>query len=327
MSNFGGQHSLFEKQFNLRFKRLDKALDRIENRILSILTKSMNNPELTATYWNNVRRSIDVQYAQMVSVFDDWAKKEIPLAYRRSIRSMSKRINATKNIANVASKNTIQMIHARGSAQVMGLLYQNAVEDFLSASVMGRKNVRNFTRLTQQKLIADSIIDLELSATFIETGNLGKAVSGLSSNLWNKAAETLDGKRYVQAGARKYKPSYYAEMVGRVKFHEANSEAALMTAANYETDLVQVSSHNTTTTICLEFEGKIFSISSKDTRFPSLMEVSPYHVNCLHLMHPTFEGAMKINGTLDSFSAFSKGEISRPPIAASFIPISERIVV
>lgn len=327
MSNFGGQYSLFEKDFRERFMRLDKSLDKIENKILKILTESMNNPKTSSVYWNTVRRDIDIQYAKMVAVFDDWAKKEIPLVYRRSIRSMAKRINATKNIANIASKNTIQMIHSKGSAQVMGLLYQHAVESFVSASVAGRKNVRNFTRLTQQKLIADSIIDLELSTTFIETGNLGKSIRGLASNLWNKSAETLDGKRYVQAGARKYKPSYYAEMVGRVKFHEANAEAALMTAANYDTDLIQVSSHNTKTTICLDFEGKIFSVSGNDPRFPPLTEVPPYHPNCLHLLNPTFEGAMKIQGTLDSFSAFSKGEISRPPIPASFIPISERVTV
>lgn len=327
MSNFGGQYSLFERDFRTRFKRLDKSLDKIENKILKILTKSMDNPETSSIYWNKVRRDIDIQYAKMVAIFDDWAKKEIPLVYRRSIRSMAKRINATKNIINVAGRTTIEMIHARGSAQVMGLLYQNAIESFLSASVAGRKNVRNFTRLTQQKLIADSIIDLELSATFIETGNLGKSISGLSSNLWNKSAEALDGKRYVQAGSKKYKPSYYAQMVGRVKFHEANAEAALMTAANYDTDLIQVSSHNTKTTICLDFEGKIFSVSGKDPRFPPLTEVPPYHVNCLHLLNPTFEGAMQIQGTLDSFSAFSRGEISRPPIPASFIPVSERVTV
>ena len=112
MSNFGGKHSAFEKDFAVRFKRLDGSLDKIENKILKILSESMNNPKTSSVYWNKVRKDIDVQYARMVAVFDDWAKKEIPLAYRRSIRSMSKRINATKNIANVASKNTIQMIHS-----------------------------------------------------------------------------------------------------------------------------------------------------------------------------------------------------------------------
>lgn len=324
MSNFGGRHSLFEKDFADRFKYLNDTLNKLEDNILSILSSSMDNPEITNAYWNAVRREIDIQYSKMVSVFDQWAKKEIPLRYRRSIRNMAKRINTTKTVINVAKLNTIELLHTRGSAQVMGLLYKNAIDDFLSATVTGRRNVRRFTRLTQQKLISDSAINLELSAIFIEEGNLGKAISGLNARLWNEAKEAMDGKRFVQAGKYKYKPSYYAQMVGRVRFHEAQSEAGLMTAVNYGTDLMQVSSHNTTTTICLDFEGKVFSISGNDSRFPILTDTSPFHPNCLHLMYPTFEGAMKTQGTLDSFSAFSKGDISRPPVPAGFIPIAKR---
>lgn len=330
MSNFGGKYSLFEKDFNQRFKSLNDSLERIENNILKILTSTIEDPKITSKYWRAINREINEQYKYMVRVFDNWAEKEIPLRYRRSIRNMSKRINATKSIANTARLNTIELIHTRGSAQIMGLLYQNALNDFAMAAVKGRKEIAKFTRLTQQKLIRDSLIDLDLSTVFMETGNLGKAIEGVSARLWNEAAEGLGNKRYVKTGigkkARHYTPSYYAEMVGRVKFHEAHSEAGLMQAKNYDTDLIQVSSHNTKTAICLDFEGKVFSISGRDKRFPLLTETPPFHVNCLHLISPTFEGAMEVQGTLDSFSAFSKNEISRPPLPASFIPIDERTV-
>ncbi len=327
MSNFGGKYSKFEQDFNSRFASLNKSLERIENNILKILTGAVKDPKITKKYWIAVEREIDQQYAYMVNVFDNWAEKEIPLRYRRSIRQMAKRINATKSITNTARLNTIELLHTRGSAQVMGLLYNSALDDFVIAASKGRKNVKRFTRLTRQKLIHDRLIDLDLSTIFIEHGNLGKAVAGVSSRLWNAMADQAENKRFVQAGKRHYKPSYYAEMVGRVKFHEAHSEASLMQAKNYDTDLIQVSSHNTKTAICLDFEGKVFSISGKDKRFPLLTENSPYHPNCLHLQFPTFEGAMEVQGTLDSFSAFSKGDISRPPLPASFIPVDERVVV
>jgi hypothetical protein len=99
-----------------------------------------------------------------------------------------------------------------------------------------------------------------------------------------------------------------------------------MQANNYGTDLVQVSSHNTTTKICMPYEGKVYSISGKDKRFPPLMNTPPYHPNCLHLIFPTFESGMIAQGTLDSFSAFSMGKISKPPLPASFKPISKRLV-
>ncbi len=134
-------------------------------------------------------------------------------------------------------------------------------------------------------------------------------------------------KHFVQAGNRKFSPSYYAELVARTKFHEAHSIAAVSQAGNYGTDLLQVSSHNTPTAICVPFEGKIFAVGGGDKRFPPLSDTPPYHPNCLHLLFPTFVEAMEVQGTLDSFSAFSRGKISRPPVPAGFVPVGQRVLV
>ncbi|MBA7557934.1 hypothetical protein ES705_50717 [subsurface metagenome] len=155
-------------------------------------------------------------------------------------------------------------------------------------------------------------------------GDLREAKDMLAAIFESPQWDIVNKKWYVQAGRYKYKPSYYAELVARTKFHQAQSQAALMQAANYETDLIQVSSHNTTTELCMPFEGKIFTISGKDKRFPPLTESPPYHPNCLHLLFPAFESGLQAQGTLESFSSFSKGEISRPPVPSSFIPVKER---
>jgi hypothetical protein len=131
-------------------------------------------------------------------------------------------------------------------------------------------------------------------------------------------------KQFVQAGRYKYKPSYYAEMVSRTKFHEAHSYAAVATAGNYGTDLVIISAHNTRTEICLDYEGKVFSLSGGDQRFPRLDQFPPFHPNCLHLMFPQFESGMLVQGTLKQFSDFSLGKAARPPFPKSFIPVSKR---
>ena len=78
--------------------------------------------------------------------------------------------------------------------------------------------------------------------------------------------------------------------------------------------------------ICIPYEGRIYSVNGKDKRFPPLDNTTPYHPNCLHLMFPAFVSAMEAQGSLDAFSAFSKGKISRPPVPAGFIPISKRKV-
>jgi hypothetical protein len=138
------------------------------------------------------------------------------------------------------------------------------------------------------------------------------------------AAEIIDGKKYVIAGARRFSPKYYAEMVTRSKFHEAQAQGALLTAQNYGTSLVQVSSHNTTTKICIPYEGKVYSIGGKDSRFPVLENISPFHPNCLHLLFPMFASAMEVDGSLEGWTAFSSGAIKVPPSPANFIPVDAR---
>ena len=189
--------------------------------------------------------------------------------------------------------------------------------------LVGKNNVTRITRLTQQSLLNERIIDATVAEAF-NLGNLRKAATTLQTMFESDLLDMAANKRFVQAGSKKFTPSYYAEMVTRTKFHEAHSFAGLAQAKNYGTDLVQVSSHNTTTAICLPFEAKVFSVSGKDPRFPPLTETPPYHPNCLHLIFPTFESAMEVQGTLKAFSAFSEGRISRPPVPAGFVPIDKR---
>jgi hypothetical protein len=315
----------FEKDWKTKFLPLEKRLTKIENQLQKLMISSIENAKISAAYWNKVRREMDLMYAKMSKVFDSWAKKEIPAQYRRSLSMISARIEANKSIINTARRGLLATVDSALSQKISINLYASAFDSFLGAAAAGRRSMYRLTRLTQQTLLNESLIDITV-AQGIELGNLRKAARSFTGQLWGRLWEDVENKHFVQAGRYKYKPGYYAELVTRTKFHEAQSEAALVEAANYSTDLVQVSTHNTSTKICVPFEGRIFSISGKDPRFPPLSDVPPYHPNCLHLLFPTFESAMEVQGTLESFSAFSKGNISRPPIPASFIPVSQRKV-
>ena len=205
----------------------------------------------------------------------------------------------------------------------MKSLYIDASAAFKTSAVTGLNNMVRLTRMTQQALISESLIDITVAEGF-RFGDLRKSSRALSGELYSNLLGQVEGKQFIQAGKMHYTPDYYAEMVSRVKFHEAHSYAAITQAKNYGTDLVQVSSHNTTTEICQQYEAKIYSMSGKDKRFPILSISPPYHVNCLHLIMPTFVSAMEVQGTLDSFSAFSKGRIDKPPIPSGFVPVASR---
>ena len=323
MSSFATPSNEFEKDFRKRFLPLSKRLSVLEGKLQRMLRQSILNPERSTVFWNALRRDMTAIYKEMNVVYSSWAKTEIKGRYGRSLQKMFARIESSKSVINSAQKGFLELLNGRASTQIVSSLYLSSVDSFLSSTVIGRKNMFHLTRLTQQTLVQEALIDITV-ATGFDLGDLRKASRALSGQLWGELWEAAKNERFVQAGKMKYKPSDYAEMVARTKFHEAQSNAALMTAANYDTDLIQVSSHNTTTAICIPFEGLIFSISGKSKMFPPLTDSSPYHPNCLHLMYPAFESAMIAQGTLESFSAFSKGKISRPPIPASFIPVDKR---
>ena len=313
----------FERDLKARYLPLTKKMTSIENEIQQLMIRSMANAKISTVYWDAMTRELDILYRKMNTIFASHSQY-VKAAYAQSITDISKRIRAMKTILNTARKSVPELLAGNASRQIVTGLYSGGVDSFLTASAAGRQNLKNLFIMTQQKLVEESLINVAVGTGF-EMGDLREAQEMLSFVFESPQWDIVNKKWYVQAGKYKYKPSYYAELVARTKFHQAHSQAALMQAANYDTDLIQISSHNTTTEICMEFEGKIFSVSGKDKRFPPLTESPPYHPNCLHLMFPTFVSGMQAQGTLESFSAFSKGEISRPPVPSSYIPIKERV--
>ena len=104
---------------------------------------------------------------------------------------------------------------------------------------------------------------------------------------------------------------------------ESETNATIQTATTLGSDLVQVSSHNTTCDICAQYEGKIYSINGVSKDFPRLEEEPPYHPNCRHLLIVQFREVLELRG-IEQYTAFSNGKIEKPPYIPSFVPIKER---
>ena len=326
MSNFGGPTSLFEKDFAARFRSLSRRLTNLETSLQTLSVSAINGARASMAYWRAIEIEMNVIYGQMIGQFNGWAAKEIPLRYRNSLFTINQRIIRNKGIVAIGKKTTTQLLNSTASKQIVNALYQDAAASFSSAAAVGRRNLVRYTRATQQALIGEGLVDITV-ATGFELGNLRIAADGLTAGFWSAMDEGIKSRKFVQAGRYKYRPEYYAELVARTKFHAAHTQASLMQGRNLGTDLMQVSSHNTETRLCMPFEGKIYSASGKDFRFPPLTDSPPYHPNCLHLIIPAFESAMEVQGTLNAFSAFSRGKINKPPLPSGFIPAGNRKLV
>lgn len=308
----------FEKYYNKTFAPLEIRIKRETEELFKIFQSIISSTNTSNVYWKNIERAIAKQYKQINTMYKEWNIINIPKVYRKEMYLMSKKIDNTKRITSIARVNTTTLIHSNSSTALLSSIVNDSLSSMSAALFEGNKTFNRFARLTQQKLVNEAVIEASIIKGITE-GNIRKSVSEQYRILKAK----LGDKKYVQAGSRKYKPYYYAEMVTRTKFHETQANGAVFTALNYSSDLVRVSSHNTSTVICQEFEGKIYSISGLSKVFPYLFETPPFHPNCLHLLFPEFVEGYS-NKDLVELSEFSKGIIDAPPFPAGFVPIKLR---
>lgn len=323
-----GANSNFERDLEKRLKALEKSIGKHTDNIYIIMTEALDKPSRATAYWVEVRKKLDIEYRALANIYTTWTKINIPIAYRRSLQELMTRLNRSKEIASRASRNFTSMATGTTANKISKALYMSANQDYLTALAQGKSELYKITRRTQQRIIAESLID-ETVARAIENGNLVTEIrtlindSSLASQ-FAKNAELINNKRYIMVNGRHYTPQYYASMVARVKFHEAQALSSVQTAQNYGTSLLRVSNHNTPTEVCQNYENKVYSIGGKDSRFPTLDATPPYHVNCLHLLFPVFESSMEATNTLNQWSEFSRGQTGTPPAPKDFVPINKR---
>ena len=287
----------FEADFRKRYLPLAKKLKKVEDDIYRLMINSMANAKMSTAYWRAQTVKLNVLYKEMNVLFTDWAKVQVPARYKRSLSLIDKRIKGIKAITEIGKKGLTELLSTSASTQIVFGLYNGTVESFLSSSISGKRLLKNLFIASQQTLVDESFVNIAIGAGF-EMGDLREAKTILKAMFESPGWKMVDERRFIQAGARKYRPHYYAEMLARTKFHQAHSQATLVQAQNYGTNLVEISSHNTTTKICIPFEGNIYSISGTHKIFPPLPDSPPFHPNCLHLMYPTFESGLITQGLL-----------------------------
>lgn len=308
----------FDKYYFKKFKPLELKIKKQTEKLFSLYKIILNSTNKTNIYWKRIESEITKQYKIIDNYFSEWNKVEIPKVYRKEMFYMNNKIQNTKYITATANTNVTTLVTNPVSRQLLTTIVNDSISSMSAALFEGQKLFKRFARLSQQRLINEAVIESAIIQG-IDTGNVRLAKKQIYKILQNK----LGDKKFVHINGKNYKPNYYAELLTRTKFHETQANGAMFTSLNYGSDLVRVSSHNTTTELCQQYEGKVFSISGRTKIFPPLFESPPFHPNCLHLLFPEFiEGYS--NKTLQEMSDFSMGIIEEPPFPKGFVPIKLR---
>lgn len=322
--------------------KLKKFLNRIEDKLLKISFEISSTIETSQIYWSKLSRKARKTYEEARLIFARWSNSNIPEIYNETIRNQIRRIKSMSYIPKYSNGQSINVNYFKFVKKQKNILIKNNIvkDSIMYFSVgldEGQKQLNRLMNLTQQINITDKAVKQSIQKGLLEGGRglrdidrlVGKGVvygsqRRLQQQLMKKA---IDGK-YIQVldkngVSRMYNVRKYADLVARTEITNSNSQAVMETGLQYNSDLIQVSSHNTNTPICMQYEGKIFSISGKDRDFPPADNVPAYHPNCLHSITVVFREVLERRG-IQKYSDFSKGKIEVHPTRKSHIPVSQR---
>jgi hypothetical protein len=307
-------------------KKIAKLVDsyrKIENELLQIVRElNRTTSDTKAPQYSLITKGVREQYEKFRVVQNKWSKVSIPSTYDQNTRMQVSRIKGLKfTPIKVASSNKIN------NSKVSNASKRSLTRDFnltmLRALEGGERTLLQLIRLTQQTNVDEKTIDKLVDEGFTE----GASVFSVQKNLQERLMDQALDKKYItiidkNGDPNQWVTSKYAKMVARTKLSETQALSTVNTATAFGSDLIQISSHNTTSPQCIPFEGKIYSISGKDKKFPKLTELNPFHPNCLHTSSVIFREILEERG-IKKYSDFSLGKTEINPTRKSFIPQSD----
>lgn len=133
---------------------------------------------------------------------------------------------------------------------------------------------------------------LEEVAAGVARGEARRATSArLRQRLADEGTTAL-----IDRGGRRWNLAVYSAMTVRTTSREAASVAVVERSKEEGIDLLTWSSHANPCPLCAPLDGRTFSISGRDGRFPRLEFTPPRHPNCRHVLTvaaATFEDFMQ----------------------------------
>lgn len=241
-----------------------------QNMIRIIATKEAKGS--TTQYQRELLAQINKELEQLLKESNKFTIKVIPQEYKNGVNYAQQGL-IKLGIADAEGYSTFARLHTKQ----IELLVNNTNQDFIDANMfVGRQ-------------LNDTIRQAGIEATTQKVSE-GQTVKEMQKILQNKLIDQgINGIRtkndsYIRLDA-------YAELVARSTPREAQNKGMLNQLTNLGYDLVKMSSHATSCPICASLQGRVYSISGQDTRYPKLSvayagEHANIHPRCRHVLMP-----------------------------------------
>ncbi|MGW7932829.1 phage minor capsid protein [Staphylococcus xylosus] len=210
-------------------------------------------------------RNIESLMRQMELEVIDLVETHIAIEYEKAVADMRETLELQK--ISTFESNLNSQVHKEALATITSDTMSDLEAAFRTAVFyMG-------------KTISDTISEIneDISKGVLYGENRKKIIARV-----HKAFEKEGMTSFVTIDNRRLPLDFYAETVTRTKLSQARVQGSINTYLSTGNDLVEVFGNTDTCAECAAYQGTVFSITGKDSRFKKLdvREVIPVHPNC-----------------------------------------------
>jgi len=243
-------------------------------RILDDLIAAAQADRSTA-YYQALQADIEDILRGLDSQAQSWIEQQVPAIYQAGMQAAISGLSAA-GVEGVAVS-SMTGIHRTA----VEILAQNMYGDLTGATATMGRSVNDLFRQ----------VSLDTVAQKVATGRtIPQSAKALQTALADKGVTA-----FTDRAGRDWRLDSYSEMVVRSSTREATNHGTMNQLTSLGYDLVQVSSHFPTCNICAPYQGRVYSISGQDRRFPPLWTTvfsagyANIHPRCSHVVMPYVE--------------------------------------
>jgi len=241
---------------------LIKVYEKAQKKIIDNLANT-NMKRYTKKQQELLLININKEIAKLNKEAREWTNETIPTFYREGMDEVEKAATFAK-------------IHR----EALVVLVRNTKADLIDANQFIGRQIKDVVRQ----------ISLDVIEEKIATGRTVKD----ARNMLAKRLIDEKGTHLLMKNGKKMNMTAYAELVARSSTREATNRGTINQLVESDRDLVKMSNHSSSCPICAPLEGRVYSISGKDKRFPPLDRAytgthANIHPNCRHVLTPYIE--------------------------------------
>ncbi|GBG09503.1 hypothetical protein PAT3040_04152 [Paenibacillus agaridevorans] len=184
--------------------------------------------------------------------------------YRAGATGAVQQISAAGVVRETINDTLKPLIHQRAAQAIMDDTFYSILEASDNMSADSKRRIEDAIRMVNERSLTEGISRREATKQAIADIN-------------NRGITGIVAKNGAQIPADKY-------MAGVVHYHQrkAHVTGAEEMIKQNGLDLVYVNFVGITCEFCAEYQGRVYSISGNDPRFPKLEIRPPYHSHCVH---------------------------------------------